>query len=211
MNTEGLILKALPPIEIEMFDDAQFHHEPRLALVQRAFHDLRRQKDSWKAMGMMGAKARETAHQGPYLAEMVARAKLPRANLRPHHDVQIRTAQTLAQDLVIVLNSLGTMCAQNDVPEAGLMWCALDDDDIQSRLQITGNKVWLTMLYDPIKDAHNPINRIGLVKPQHSAQAVTCLFWCLDIPSERAAYRIQEIAELGHWAMRQPKYTPQAT
>jgi hypothetical protein len=211
MNIEGLILKALPSVEIELFDDAQFHQEPRLALIQRAFHDLRRQKDTWMAMGMMGAKARVTAHRGPYLAEMLARAKLPRANLHPRHDVQIRTAQTLAQDLVTVVNSLGTMCAQTDVPASGLMWCGLAEEDIQSRLQIVGDKVWLTMVYDPIKDAHNPINRVALVQPRHSTQPVTGLFWCMEVPSQRAAYRIQEIAELGHWALRQPKYTPQAS
>lgn len=210
MNTEGLILKALQPVEIELFDDAQFQQEPRMALVQRCFHDLRRQKDTWVAMGMMGVKARTTAHTGPHLGEMIARAKLPRANLHPHHDVQIRTAQTLAQDLTTVVASLGTMQAPQTLPEGGLMWCGLADEEIQSRLQIIGSSVWLTLVYDPIKDAHNPINRIGMVEPQNGAIAVACTVWHMDIPSQRAAYRIQELAELGHWAMRQPKYTPQA-
>lgn len=210
MNTEGLILKALPAIEIELFDDAQFHHEPRMKLVQRCFHDLRRQKDSWAAMGMMGAKARAEAHTGPHLGEVLAQAKLPRANLHPHHDIQIRTALTLNNDLGTVIMSLGSMRGPDDMPEGGLMWCGLGEEELQSRLQIVDHRAWLTTIYDPIKDAHNPLNRLGMVQPLQGGTPVACVFWCMEIPTQKAFYRIQEIAELGHWAMRQPKYAPQA-
>lgn len=44
---------------------------------------------------------------------------------------------------------------------------------------------------------------------RHSAQQVTCVFWCVEIPAEKAFYRILKIAELGHWASRQPEYVPQ--
>ncbi|MDT8992691.1 hypothetical protein RQP54_17600 [Curvibacter sp. APW13] len=211
MNTEGLILQALPPIEIAMFDDAQFHHEPRMRLLQRCFHDLRRQKDSWAAMGMMGAKARAEAHTGPHLGEVLARATLPRATLHPRHDVQIRTAHTLANDLGTVVASLGDMCGPSEVPDGGILWCGLGTDELPSRLQIVNDQVWLTAVYDPIKDAHNPLNRLGSVRPLHGGMEVACVFWTMPIPTQKAFYRIQEIAELAHWALRQPKYAPQAS
>lgn len=211
MNIEGLILQALPRIEIELFDDAQFQHEPRMALVQRSFHDLRRQKDMWAVMGMMGAVARTEAHVGPHLGELLARASLPRASLRPHHDVQIRTALTLASDLCTVVASLGSMYTVEDVPQDGLQWCDLGGDQLGTRMQIVDNQVWVSTPYDPIKDAHNPLNRIAMVQPLQGGQPVACTCWGMHIPTERVAYRIQEIADLGHWALRQPAYSPPAS
>lgn len=209
MNIESLILRALPPVEIQLFDDAQFHHEPRMALVQRCYHDLQEQMQTWAAMGMMGAHARQQARPGPTMGAILANAKLPRASLHPHHDVQIKTALTLAQDLCSVVISLGIMHAQDEVPQGGICWSAITDETLRSQLQIVDRKVWLTIAYDPIQDANNPINRIGMVYPPDAAQPVACLFWSMPIPTERAAYRILEAADLAHWALRQPRYVPQ--
>lgn len=207
-DTEQLILQALPRIDIEFFEDCQFHHEPHMRLLQRSHHDLRDQIRCWSAIGK--GKRSNDENKGPSLSRILSNAKLPRATAHPHHEHQIKSALTMAQNLLGVIKALGTMHAQEDVPaEQEDLFDGLLNDALHANLGLSENSVWLITAYNPIKDAHNPINRIGMVQCGDGAVR-PCLFWCLPIPTPQAGRRLREVADLTHWALRQPRLITQA-
>ena len=73
----------LDAVNIELFDDAQFLREPRLRLLQQAFHSLRRSKQHWAEIGVMGAAGEKTVNPHWRMAEALANANLQRATLPP--------------------------------------------------------------------------------------------------------------------------------
>lgn len=208
LSQERLILNALPSIAIARFDEAQFFCEPRMRLLQRAFHDLRRHKDLWAAMGVMGAQAKKQANTAPYLGELLARAPLPRTTMHPHQNDQVRYALTLSNDLGQVIASMGSMQNAQQAPQQGLQWCDLGQPTLGTRLHLLDDAAWLFTPYDPIANVNSPICRVSMVVPQNSTERVACIVWRLQFPSATTHNRILEVAELGRWALRQPKYAP---
>lgn len=205
---ELLILQALPRIAIERFDDAQFFTEPRLRLLQRAFHDLRRATDQWAALGVMGAAAQANANTAPHLGEMLAVATMPRVTAHKHHRDQIQYALTMANDLGTIIASMGGMESAEKVPALTPYWCDLGQQRLGTRLLLDDTHAWLYVPYTLAAHAAQPVSLINMVQPQESTQRIACIVWKMPIPSERARTRMLEVAELGRWALRQPPYVP---
>lgn len=206
--SDEILMLALPRVRIEQLDDAQFFQEPRLRLLQRAFHDVRRTMDLWASIGVMGEAAKKTADVSQHLGEALAQSKLPRLTLHPHHDKQIKYALTMARELNELLKAQGVQADPAEVPDVAPGWCNLGAQTLGTQLLWSDGTLWLYVPYHPVRDAREPLYRVSRVQPVNGGDRETCTVRMLKVHDESVHNRVTEVVELGRWALRQPQYVP---
>ncbi len=197
----------LDAVNIELFDDAQFLREPRLRLLQQAFHSLRRSKQHWAEIGVMGAAGEKTVNPHWRMAEALANANLQRATLHDYQHEQVQFALAKATQLQTLVLAHGHQAAACDIPTKAPEWSQLGDTRLDSQLHLDARGLWLTQCYDPVAQAALPALYIGSAYVRWQGEVpVTCRH--LPCASEMSHNRALEYAELGRWGLRQPRYVP---
>ncbi len=198
---------SLDAIDIELFDDAQFLREPRLRLLQQAFHSLRRTKEHWAAIGVMGSAGQNMTNPRWRMAEALANANLQRATLYDYQHAQVQIALAKAKLLKSLVFAHGQHAQASDIPTKTPEWSDLDNNRLDSQLHLDDRGIWLTQTYDPAAQAALPAKYIGSTYVRwQGIVPVTCLH--LPCVSEMSHNRALEYAELGRWGLRQPRYVP---
>lgn len=228
-GNDNLILQLVPQIQMDSFADCQFLREPRLRLLQQAYHSLQRSKRKWALSGTLGGQARavEISLFGlkptVHLSELLSKAHLPRATLHPYQQDQIMLGLSTVQHLANVVTAYGHPCDYDCVPTDQPALCGMRAGTLPLRIHVHDDAVWVYRPFEPANDAHQPISFIhsltasgmpigqGAGAGQSDASsriAHHTVLYRMEIGSEQAMRRAIEAIELGAWALRQPPYTP---
>ncbi len=82
--------------------------------------------------------------------------------------------------------------------------------NINVRGHIDSQGAWVYSMFEPLRDAHNPISRIRMLQIPRRNLAIPATLRLLPLREEPARERALEIMELARWLLRQPAYSPAA-
>lgn len=207
MNHNLTHLERLPRIDMAAFDDVQFLYEPRLRLVQRAYHSLQRTKQRWAEIGVFGAAGDRMINPRLHMSQALANSTLPRATLHDYQAEQVQLGLRLAWALQQRAEEQGLKVGTRPMAEKP-QWCDLGGVRLGTRLHIEDAGVWLFQRYDAHRDADRPLDHIIMLMPRQGGQAVPATCTMMPVTSELSHQRAMELAELGRWSLRQPAYCP---
>lgn len=192
---------------MEAFNDVQFLREPRLRLLQQAFHQLQRVKQRWAEIGVFGAIGKKMVNPRMRLPEALAAATLQRATLHDYQADQVQLALRLAREFQQLIDVHGMKVGHRDMSQKP-QWCDLGGTRLGTRLHVEESGAWLFQRYEPVCDADRPLGHIVMLVPRRGGQRVPATCKVLPCTGEAAMLRATEIAELGRWALRQGAYCP---
>lgn len=207
MNLHLTDLERLPAVDIEAFADAQFRREPRLRLLQQAYHCLQRTKQHWAEIGVFGAAGQQMINPRWRMSEALANANLPRATLHDYQAEQIELALRTALGLQKLIAAHGMKVGSRPMTQAPY-WCDLAGARLGTRLHVEDAGAWLFQRYDVLRDADLPMEHITMVAPLKGGARVAVICQVLPCTSALSHNRALEAAELGRWGLRQPAYCP---
>ena len=212
MNYDKALLQLTSPIEMRQFDDAQFLHEPRLRMLQQAFHSMRQTTYTWAQQGILGdAQKKESDQQvRPGAIAVFASATMQRPTLNQYQADRIVRARELIEQLLQCVKTMGHSCDKGGLPASDHQFCDLGGTSLGVRGHIDSRGAWIYFLFEPLRDAHNPISRIRMLQTPGRILAIPATLRLLLLRAEPARERALEIMELARWLLRQPAYSPAA-
>ncbi len=197
---------------MRQFDDAQFLHEPRLRMMQQAFHSMRQTTYTWAQQGILGEAQKNESDQQvrPAHIAMFASATLQRATLNQYQADRIAHAHHLIDLLLQCVKTVGRPCESGEQPTGENQFCDLGGTTLDARGHIDHRGAWVYFMFEPLQDAHHPINRITMLQTPRRKLGIPATLRLLPLKEIQARERVLEMMELARWLLRQPAYSPPA-
>lgn len=210
INYDKALLQLTRPVEMRQFDDAQFLREPRLRMMQQAFHSMRQTTYTWSQQGILGQAHKKESDQRvrPAHMAMFASATMQRPTLNQYQADRINHAHHLIDLLLQCVRTVGHPCESGEQPAGEHQFCDLGGITLGARGYIDQRGAWVYSRFEPLQDAHNPINRITMLQTPQRKLACPATLRLLPLCEESARERALEMMELARWLVRQPAYSP---
>lgn len=207
---DSALLKQTTAIEMRQFDDAQFLNEPRLSMMQKAFHSMRQTTYAWAQQGILGETQKQESDQQvrPAIMASFASATMQRPTLNQYQMDRITYARNIIEQLVKTVKTLGQPGGGDETPESAYEFCDLGGSTLGVRGHIDSRGAWIYSTFEPMQDVHHAISRISTIQTLHRKMATPATLRILPLHSRQAQDRAIEIMELARWALRQPVYSP---
>lgn len=195
---------------MHMFDDAQFLGEPRLRMMQQAFHSMRQTTYTWAQQGLLGQSLKQDSDQQVRPADIAvfASATMQRPTLNQYQADRIMYAKPLIEKLIETVKTTGHVCECDEKPQCAPQFCDIVGTTFGARGHIDHRGAWIYSKFEPLQDAHHPINRISMLQSEHQTMATPATLKLLPLREGKSRDRVLEIMELARWLLRQPAYSP---
>ncbi len=192
------------------FDDAQFLGEPRLRMMQQAFHSMRQTTYTWAQQGLLGESLKQDSDQQVRPADIAvfASATMQRPTLNQYQADRIMYAKQIIEKLIETVKAMGHVCESDEKPQCAPQFCDLVGPTFGARGHVDHRGAWLYSRFEPLQDAHHPINRISMLQIEHQKMATPATLRLVPLREGQAHDRVLEIMELARWLLRQPAYSP---
>ena len=212
INHDKALLQQTSPIEMFLFDDAQFLKEPRLRMMQQAFHSMRQTTYTWAQQGILGESLKQDSDQQVRPADIAAfaSATMQRPTLNQYQADRIMYARQLIERLIGCVKTMGQTCESDEKPQSEHRFCDLVGTTFGARGHIDHRGAWVYSRFEPLQDAHHPINRISMLQCTSQKMATPATLKLLPLHEGQSHDRVLEIMELARWLLRQPAYSPAA-
>ena len=212
MNCEKALLQLTRPIDMRQFDDAQFLREPRLRMMQQAFHSMRQTTYTWAQQGILGEAQKQESDQQVRPADIAvfASATMQRPTLNQYQADRINHARHLIDLLLQCAKTVGHPCECGEEPGSEHQFCDLGGTTLGARGHIDSRGAWVYFMFEPLQDANHPINRITMLQTPRRKLGIPATLRLLPLREEQARERVLEMMELARWLLRQPAYSPAA-